>query len=258
MTDDFPPGCETFSLAEYGHFRLFILAGGKQNRQKPGDHQFIDFPLSIFQFTEADALFCGNNGVMIRHFLIIHKRFITLYRRFQQLRADRPINSAPACPDPLRQRFHKILGQIPGIGSGVSYHFIMFIEALHIIQSLLGGKAIEPVGVLLQRSQIIQKGRVRLLLFFLHILHHAGAVSHFIADSGNFLPGIGGCVILPGSPLKPDSVSLYLQAVIGLGFKSPNLGLPPGNNGKGRRLYSAAGKLRIMLDRKGTGGIKPH
>ena len=58
--------------------------------------------------------------------------------------------------------FH-IIRQISAVGAGIGAELLL-IEALHIIQGLLGGIAMDAVRISLQRGQVI-KGRSFLILF---------------------------------------------------------------------------------------------
>ena len=67
--------------------------------------------------------------------------------------------------------FH-ILRQIIGVGTGIGQK-LLFVKGLCVVQNLLGGVAKEPVPDTLERSQVVELGRLGGFLLFLHLLDNS-------------------------------------------------------------------------------------
>ena len=57
---------------------LFILAGRRENRQKPAHDQIVNFALFIAHVVKLHKLFRRDDCMVIRHFAVIDKGFICL------------------------------------------------------------------------------------------------------------------------------------------------------------------------------------
>ncbi len=71
----FPFYRKAFPLAEHRNFRLLVFTGRQQGCEEPGNYQFINFALPILQLAEADALFRGDDGVVVGYLFVIYKGF---------------------------------------------------------------------------------------------------------------------------------------------------------------------------------------
>ena len=176
FADDLSFYRKSFAFADSGYFCLLILAGRHENGKETGNDQFVDFAFSVFQIPRADALFGRDNGMVVGDFFVVDKGGVSFDRGFEQLAADGTVAAKTAGADAFRQCGYKVFRQISGIGSWISDYFVVFIQMLHIVQRLLGGKSEHAVGVLLQRSQVVQLGRIGFLLFLLDFFYGCRAV----------------------------------------------------------------------------------
>ena len=138
---------------------------------------------------------------------------------------------------------------------------MVFVQALHDVQSLLCRVAEPFIGIALKFRQIIKKWRVRLLRGAFHILHH----TLFALKSLNQLlypfpvNGAGALCpsVLPGKRQgRLAAFSPYSE--IWSGDELPYLFLPPCNHCQRRGLHTSAGELRIILAGQRPGGINSH
>ena len=100
-------------------------------------------------------LFGGNNGVMVTDLFIVHKAGVGTNRLIQQYTCQFPVRSHCTGLQAFFNSRYNILANVSGICSRISKDFMVLIESLHDVQSLLRGIPIFLVGFPLQRSQII-------------------------------------------------------------------------------------------------------
>ena len=255
----FPPGQKPFSSRLCCKAALLIDAGRQQNCQKTADNQIIYFSLLRAHGCQLYVLFCGNNGVMVRYFRIIHKGKFSRKILFSRPGCQSSVGACLDRSQPLLQGRHKIRTQIAGIRPRIGKNLVVFIETLHEIQRFLCGKTVLSAGIPLKLRQII-KGRRRLPPFlFVRPGDSQRALSGlflylFSSFSGKSAEA-SALLLLPG---KLDSLRRQGNAVIGLRLKAPDFFLSPRNHGQRWRLHSSAGELRIILAGQRPSGIDAH
>ncbi len=131
--------------------------------------------------------------MVVGHFLVVDDLGgITGNRRMPLCETASP--RQPAAPAPVDSSCH-IRGQIAAVSTGIGAE-LLFIQALQIVQGLLGGEPKQPVGIPLEGGQVIE-GR-RLFGFFLapHLFHRGSCT---LAGRFQLLGSSFICHALPGN-----------------------------------------------------------
>ena len=98
--------------------------------------------------------------MVIGYFCIVHER--TVRPDFLHGQAGRCFTVWPcgAGTQPLPKGTHHVCGEVTGICPGIGQDFMVFVEALHDIERLSGGKSVLLIRVLLECGQVIERGRI--------------------------------------------------------------------------------------------------
>ena len=204
-------------------------------------------------------LFCRNDGMMVTDFLIVYKTCIGLDRFVGKSSGKFPVGACPACLKTLFNGRDDILSYISGIRSWVGKDFVILIEPLHDIQSLLCGKAVFLIGFSLKGSQVIKTRRIGLLRLSGNLCYGKAAFSCLCLDLlGTFLlksTEASAFSITPGPAYIP---CLQSDPVIILRLKFPDLLLSSCDHGKGGGLHTSAGKLGIVFTCQRSGPVHSY
>ena len=152
-----------------------------QGEQIPLPHGQI-LKVCLFQFQG------GQDGVVIRYPAVIHQRRCVREEVGAGIKGrhlSRQVNQD-------RCRLRHVSGQIPAVCPGIGEQPFL-IEALGVVQRLLGGVAQCPVGLPLEGGQVIEGGGLLRFLPPLRRLDHGGAA---LAPGGGLLG-----LLLAGRPL---------------------------------------------------------
>ena len=99
----------------------------------------------------------------------------------------------------IRDSSH-IARQIAAVCSGIGAE-LLFVQILQIVQGLLGGVSQQPVGVSLERGQVIEGGRLLGLVLALHLLHRGSCT-------------LAGCFQLLGGGFVRHALDVYKRQAL--------------------------------------------
>ena len=118
------------------------------------------------------------------------------------------------CIRDSRQAVCHITGQIAAVSTGIGAE-LLFIQALQIVQGLLGCKSKQAVGISLQSSQVIEGGRLFGLFLALHLFDRDGCT---LADFFQLL-GSGLIDVYKRQAIEEamESINSVLMTVPGIG-----------------------------------------
>ena len=94
---DVSVGREQLLTGPYGDLRLLIFTGRVQDCQEAAYHQVIDPPLVDGHMGQVHKLLCGDDGVMVRYLLIIHKGGLCRQRLVYEPSRQDPVRAHGAC-----------------------------------------------------------------------------------------------------------------------------------------------------------------
>ena len=112
-------------LSFYCDFLTFTRR--KEHRHKPPHDHIINFSFFCAHILKTHILFCRNDCMMVGHFRIIHKRFISLKLLSGQLCSQFFIRSNGTGRQTFTERSHHICRQIPGICSWIGQYLMLLI-----------------------------------------------------------------------------------------------------------------------------------
>ena len=197
--------------------------------------------------------------MMVTDLGIVHKTLVRPDGLGDQSSGDFPVGFYCTRLQPLPDRLSHIFSDITGIGSGIGQHLVGLIETLHDVQRLLCRKSEAAAGIPLKLRQVIEPGGKGFLGALLH-----GAYGH--AFPRHLAQNLLCPFLLKGSetsalsiPEAPSHLSSgYLDAIVFSGAEMFDFFLPLSDHRQGRRLYTSAGKLGVVLAGQGTGRIDSH
>ena len=203
------------TFQSYRRFRVFM--GLRNGAEQAQGNQFQYGTLSGRQAGERSffEIGSGNDRMVIGDLFIIDDlRGVYMKRDAAHLRHCRSY-IAYECWQTVRH----VRGQIPAVGAGIGAE-LLFIEALEVVQRLLGGEAKNPVGVALQGGEVVKGRRLFSFVLALDRLYHC----HLTA--AGFLQGFGLRLILHAfaasiKPRKPQRDRIERLRLESVDFRFP-------------------------------------
>ena len=150
-----------------------------------------------------------------------------------------------------RQAVCHITGQIAAVSTGIGAE-LLFIQALQIVQGLLGCKSKQAVGISLQSSQIIEGRRLFGLFLALHL---------FDRDSctlAGFFQLLGGGLICHALPRHSKTGQFQRNRVERNWLEGVDLSFPLDNERQCRRHHAPNIEGAVVQHGKQSCGIDPH
>ena len=247
----FAPGPEGNLPGQRLHHRHGLDAGWIKHRDQAQDHRIVK-PAFIAPQPPPQHL-GGQDGMVVGHFFIVNDPGV----EGQGSQVERSNFIWFKRPQSLQQwrdgRFNVVI-DVAAIGSRIGEMFVL-VESLGQPQGLVGGEAIHPVHVLLQRGQIIELGRVGILFFLGHRLHHQGMRPgrlHHRLPLRRLLEFALGML-----ERRPTAHGVHFPEILRLEIL--DLQIPIDNHGQNRGLHPPDAEQQIALpvfQSKKTGGIE--
>ena len=247
LNQRFPLGKKGISAAVQPCLGLQIDEGCADRHKHLTGNKAQDFPFACGQRLQVRFARChgGNDGVVVADiFAAAHLPRIDGCGRL------RAADARAAQRQRVCAALH-IVGEIAAVGAGVGAE-LLFIEALQIIQRLLGSVPKQSVGVTLEHSQVVER-RGFLCLFRLH-------------DGGN---SGGFAVAVPGKPLRlslllhapacgGEAVKVQMDGVKALRLKGIDLRFPLHQQRKRGRYHAPHVQGAVIHHGKQAGGVDAH
>ena len=256
---NFPAGSKKFSSNNSLHAHLFINKRRIQHTEESANYHIVNLTFFICHMVKLHKLLRRDNCMMVADLFIIHKTSICTNRLIHQCACRFSVRSCCAGSQSFFNCRNNILSNISGICPRISEYFVILIQTLHDIQSLLCRISIFPICLSLQCGQVIQ---TRCKGFFLF----AGYGSYFqrlISENiGNLLCPFfiksSEALTLWFLPCPGDITCFQGDSVIFLRLKCPYLFFPFRNHRQCRSLYTPAGKLGIIFTGKCPCTVHSH
>ena len=154
-------------------------------------------------------------------------------------------------PDQLRQAGRHIRSQIAAVRPGIGAE-LLFIQVLQVVQGLLSGVSQQPVGVPLERGQVIEGGRLLGFVLALHLFHRS---SRTLAGRFQLL---GGSLVRHAFPGNRETGQLQCDRVKRHRLEGVDLGLPLDDEGQRRGHDAPDVEGPVVQHGKQPGGIDTH
>ena len=248
LCDGFALGLEgdTFTFQRDSGFIIDMRFTDRAKQTHRNELQHIPFTGRKRKYITPRHTSGRNNRVVIRNLAVVD--YLIGFHR--QMKSGCKRKFCGNSVDQLRQHTGHIAGQIPAVRARVSKQLFL-IQGLHIIQRLLGGEAKQTVGVTLQAGQIIESGRIFLLLLFLNVLDHCGV------QIAKFLNSLSFCFIFQAL-CSCDKPAAYLHGIKRFWLKSCNSRFSAHDQGKRRRHDTTNIERYIVQQREDARSIDSH